>query len=214
MENGFWPRFCYEDISWCSKESFFLNAMVCFCDISLPKLNNHTEFYGRYGIGMTREWGIANGLNPLMYVSEYSYASVSLARMLQNPDLESIEGKMDALTTLAFTKPLSGKMMMGENEVEKDFYEECEWRYVDISTGGLHPDDISRTGGLEYHNESTKSGSLQFEPSDVRYVLVENEEDVTPIVDFINAKMGKFSHNDLKLLVTKIVVLSELRADI
>ncbi|WP_366645836.1 abortive infection system antitoxin AbiGi family protein [Amphritea sp.] len=62
MENGFWPRFCYEDISWCSDEKFFLNAMVCFCDIPLRKLESHTEFYGRYGIGMKREWGIQESM--------------------------------------------------------------------------------------------------------------------------------------------------------
>ncbi len=214
LENGFWPRFCYEDISWCSDESFYLNAMVCFCDIPLPKLDEHTEFYGRYGIGMTREWGIKNGLNPLMYVSEDSVASTSLAGMLQNPDPANEHGKVDAMITLAFTKPLSGKMMMGESEVEKAFYEECEWRYVDVSTGGLHPIEVSEAKDLEHHNNKTKEHSLSFEPSDVRYILLEHKDDVTPMVDFINTRMGKFSHNDLKLLTTKIVVLSELRSDI
>jgi len=62
--------------------------------------------------------------------------------------------------------------------------------------------------------EKTKKNSLKFEPDDIRYILVEKESDVTEVVDFINTKLGKYPHDKLKLLTTKIIVLDDIKSDI
>ena len=46
--------------------------MICFCDIPLAMTDNHMALYGDYGIGLTKEWGIQNGLNPILYYNEDS----------------------------------------------------------------------------------------------------------------------------------------------
>ena len=99
LENGFWPRYCFEDIEWLipkdlknelekQEEDNFLETltkelvksnissiaypMSCFCDIPLSKITAHTDFYGSFGLGMTKEWGIRKRLNPIFYLSDNS----------------------------------------------------------------------------------------------------------------------------------------------
>ncbi|MBN1471996.1 MAG: hypothetical protein JW925_09460 [Syntrophaceae bacterium] len=78
LENEFRPRFCLEHRRELNPlESFLLNdeaiPMVCFCDLPLSTIAPHLEFFGNYGLGLTKEWGIQNGLNPVMYMSNVSY---------------------------------------------------------------------------------------------------------------------------------------------
>lgn len=56
MTNGFWPRYCLEDFRWYNKDIPNVSyPMVSFCDIPLTRIREHTDFYGSFGIGMTRE---------------------------------------------------------------------------------------------------------------------------------------------------------------
>lgn len=47
----------------------FAAPMVSFCDLRLSELRNHMTNYGRYGIGMKKEWAARNGVNPVYYIS-------------------------------------------------------------------------------------------------------------------------------------------------
>lgn len=42
--------------------------MVCFTDIPIELSEAHRNDYGSYGIGLKKEWGIKNKLNPINYV--------------------------------------------------------------------------------------------------------------------------------------------------
>ena len=42
--------------------------VVCFCDIPFNLVSNHVDQYGEYCIGLTKEWGMKNGITPLRYV--------------------------------------------------------------------------------------------------------------------------------------------------
>ncbi len=72
--------------------------MVCFCDIPLTLVKKHTEIYcyngGEkvYALGMTKEWSIENGLNPLIYLNQESH----LARILQRLDVSTTKDIMIA----------------------------------------------------------------------------------------------------------------------
>ena len=71
LMNGFWPRFCLEDVSWLKYPDFDFIAypMVCFCDIPLSRVNEHVSFYGEYGLGLTKDWAVRNGITPVQYIS-------------------------------------------------------------------------------------------------------------------------------------------------
>jgi hypothetical protein len=71
LKAGFWPKYCLEDIGWQNFEKFDYIAfpMVCFCDIPLSRIAEHTGYYGSYGIGLKKEWAEKNALNPVLYIS-------------------------------------------------------------------------------------------------------------------------------------------------
>lgn len=57
--------------------------MVCFCDV-----------YGHYGIGLTKEWGIRNGVSPVLYPYDQSPLTMRLHRSLEyTPKSLSKEGE-------------------------------------------------------------------------------------------------------------------------
>jgi len=61
--------------------SFIRDAipMVCFCDIPLSQLVSHIDTYGKYGLGMSKEWGIKKGLNPVIYFNKNSLLAKRLS---------------------------------------------------------------------------------------------------------------------------------------
>jgi hypothetical protein len=73
LQNNIMPRFSQElvPLSLDVANGRFSGAipMVCFCDISLGQIRDHLSMYGNYGIGMTKEWGIRMGLNPIIYIN-------------------------------------------------------------------------------------------------------------------------------------------------
>ncbi len=76
---GFWPRYCLEDVRWLEYEEFDFVAypMVCFCDIPLSRIDEHVEFYGEYGIGVTKEWAESIKATPIQYVSKDNHLKIS-----------------------------------------------------------------------------------------------------------------------------------------
>jgi len=90
LEEGFWPHYSLEDISWLNGPVPRLAwPIVSFCDIPISRLHEHTNFYGNYGIGLCRERWRATGLNPLLYVSSDSIVKESLRELLL--EVEKIE---------------------------------------------------------------------------------------------------------------------------
>ena len=67
LKQEFSPRYYKEDLT-----PFFGNkpvyiAMKCFCDIPLSMVREHATKYGNYAIGLSKDWGIKNNLNPVTY---------------------------------------------------------------------------------------------------------------------------------------------------
>jgi len=42
--------------------------VVCFCDIPFSLVSDHINKYGEYCIGLTKDWGMKNGITPIRYV--------------------------------------------------------------------------------------------------------------------------------------------------
>jgi hypothetical protein len=222
LEEGFWPRYCHEYIGWIAYEpEFIAMPIVCFCDIPISRLTEHTDFYGKFGIGMTKEWGINKGLNPVIYVSNDSNLFTVLKGLFENPHPNIYDSKFFVMQTLSYTKPLMGKMKRGKDTIDKYFYEECEWRYVPVIYEDAkyaflvgHSESNNPEIIEEANAERRKDGMLKFSLSDVRYLLVEKTSDIPILVDFIYTKLAHFSNDELKIFVTKIVSFDEIIKDI
>ena len=151
INRAFFPRYCFEDVSWSCKSHGSPEygelgyPMVCFCDIPLTRIVEHTTQYGSFGIGLTREWAEDRGLNPVAYINPLPRISPFFVGIAPSPAEEvksrsekrisplakfSMEGGGVISVASAHTKPLRGVMTGQEGETLKDFYQESEWRYV------------------------------------------------------------------------------------
>jgi len=227
FKSGFWPRYCLEDIEWQGfpKFEFVAFPMVCFCDIPLSRITEHTELYGSYGIGLTKEWAERNSLNPVIYISPNSGLSESIlanmnfaAQSCENIEENETNNQLDESRFLvAHIKPTHGKMLKEGKPFERDFYQESEWRYVprnnQILTHLTH-EEFKDTDSIDISNyKSKKYCSLKITPNDVAYIFVPTDSDIPKIISFIRAELGDYSNNDLMVLYSRIVSIEKLNGD-
>lgn len=68
-----YPRYCKESLEYLDLDIKNISvAMKCFCNIPLHMVQAHKKEYGTYCIGLTKEWGIRNNLQPVIYYNQES----------------------------------------------------------------------------------------------------------------------------------------------
>lgn len=127
-----------EDLSFLGVEQICHVAfpMICFCDIVPEKhrLKPHMDQYGSYGIGLSKNWGREQGVQPVHYIlptspyaRDFSQAINAAFSATDSLDTEPTKTLCDFLVTnLAFAKPLWGS----NNGTNYCFEDECEWRFI------------------------------------------------------------------------------------
>lgn len=219
LENGIQPKYCLEDFEWFgwNTNKYLAYPMSCFCDIPLSRITEHTNFYGNYGIGLSKNWGYKNNLVPVVY-SPPDGDMLKLAKFLflinLPDDMEKTEKELNPkiFKLLSLIKPIHGKMIISSEVIEKEFYQENEWRFVPNINNMLSEKEFNKN--KEKANEKLLEHTLYFSPQDIRYLFVKDDNDIPALVDFINEKLGKHPHNDLKILMSRIVSLKSLCADL
>jgi len=266
LTHNFYPRYCLEDFSYfytpdMAKRLGYSNIaipMICFCDIPLSNIRHHINVYGRYAIGLTKEWGKRKQISPVMYALENSISSRVIRRGLSrieksihktNSHLSTLYSKnpknkfdekdklIDELAdTLArvdnglmdmmsFTKKYSGIFMRnGKRYRNVCFYDEREWRYLPDHPFLYRqqiPSYIRKSAYLDLEKRKEANAKLErpecmleFSPSDIRYIIVSNNQEILPMVDSIHQIKGsKYSYNDLRLLTTRIISMEQILQD-
>ena len=69
LKNGIIPNYCEEDLSFDSQVFCVGIPVSCFCDIPITLLDEHNSRYGNYGIALSKDWALKNGLSPIMYIA-------------------------------------------------------------------------------------------------------------------------------------------------
>ena len=76
IEFGFYPKYNLEHTllsnAFDRPAAVELIPMVCFCDIPLALVHEHSGKYGKCAIGLDKDWGEEFGLNPVIYVAPNS----------------------------------------------------------------------------------------------------------------------------------------------
>ena len=72
LQSKFFPRLCLEKGLWHPGDKKWAIPMVCFCDIPLSNIAEHTRKYGNYAIGIKKTWAIEQGVTPILYVHDKS----------------------------------------------------------------------------------------------------------------------------------------------
>lgn len=228
LESGFIPRFNMEDLSmFASKQDMtFKNAfpMTCFCDIPIAQLKDHTGKYGKYGIGLTKEWGIKNGLNPVLYISsnnsqiisQLKGALITLKSVEENGG-KDIKEKIHSIQNnlyhvLRYFKPYQGI----QDTKPLTFYDEKEWRYLPEAN---HEHDYFYLAEEGFNNEDCKKEAnddmtvkkIEFTCDDIKFLVVPAKSDVQSLVNFLQGhKKYKSACIDL---IRRIITIEEIEHD-
>lgn len=227
LTNNFRPRYCLEMFSSLSPLSLdFAFPMTCFCDLPLSNTGKHLATYGNYGIGLTKEWGMRKGLNPVLYIQKDSdlfkainRSTMAFALLLKDGDVA--EKLVEGLINLQFfTKPYTGDFLRGGKVVKNvRFYDEREWRFVPKPDNNeYYRMKSSVFENIHLREESNRSlpvsAMLEYEPDDVRYIIVDREDEILQTVDdILQIKGSKYSDDQLKLLTTRIISAERIRED-
>lgn len=192
----------------------FAVPMVCFCDIPLSRLTEHVTTYGRFGIGLTKEWGMAKGLTPVLYchsrsdlidVLGHNSYTIDYLRDQEGPSLsKNTEDSLDVILwntafLSCFMKPYIGSFYRrGELLEDVRFYDEMEWRYVPrlMAESGL-PTALygSNAADTQYVTECNErlfnydGAALEFATDDIAYIFVEDEAgflEISAQIDLMN----------------------------
>jgi hypothetical protein len=191
MKDSFKPFYCLEKFDFIIDEPNDIGfPMVCFCDIPYERHVLHKNKYGQYGIGLKKEWGIMNHLNPVIY----TYPDSTFASALENLAFEYLNNRQNQTMQksvsiiLMLSKPYDGpfydKTKHNFSQDKRCFYDEKEWRYIPINLTGIKvaiegkifEDSIK----LERMNKEIQSPDniLNFDVSDIEYIFLQSDSEI------------------------------------
>ncbi|MGY4040623.1 abortive infection system antitoxin AbiGi family protein [Aeromonas hydrophila] len=232
LENNFKLKYCREKIELEDVYFEFSVPMVSFCDIPLSEVKEHIKKYGNYGIGLTRQWAERNGLNPVLYLEKRSRLGNSLEMVYDHfidsapgNELEDLpEQNKAAYDLFRYIKNYQSDLVR-RNDVIKNyrFSDEREWRYVPcfssdipmlISGDMLSSDDDEAKKYKQHAMDSLKKCHLEFTPNDIKYIIIENDSEISEFVDLLRrAKGNRYSYNDIERLMTRILTTEQIVTD-
>jgi len=218
-------KYCKEACDWSVERSTMYVPMVSFCDIPLSQIKDHITSYGCYGIGLTKEWAIRNHLNPVLYIEGNSYLAKSYEKALSH--ISDIETDNDdtknayfqLIDIVRYTKNYQGDLIRkGITTKNYRFSDEREWRYIpdlDENCSAFYTD-------AEFNDKDTRSSAkesiskmrLEFEPNDIKYIIIKDENEITGIINHLRTWAGpKFTMQDVERLTTRIITSEQIRTD-
>jgi hypothetical protein len=228
LTNEFRPHVCLEDLNVLFKTVAPQEAlkvaipMVCFCDIPLSQTGQHLDTYGEYGIGMTKQWGIQNGIAPVLYTYPGSLVQARLATMIQRILKEGDDSFHTELFELyydfaCFVKSYDGKLNRAGKTRPVRFYDEREWRFVPqmeapYRTGIQLAEYLDERRKLKA-NQTFAERSISFTPNDIRYLIVKGEDDILPLIHEVARIKVKYSADEVQLLQSRVNTAEQIRTD-
>lgn len=218
IKNGFYPRVTKEDMNFLMKKhkhSYIGTPMVCFTDIPIDHLEEHTNQYGNYGIGMNKKWGIKSGLNPILYIvddSDLNKAILNLQSFIIRQNMYN-ENNLMEVGNLFWSMAGYFKRYM-EKESVKPYYDEREWRYlVPFSEGEytyrLINNDLTDERIKKLNLEVQYKFPLKFVLDDIDCIIIPNEED-TDIIKYKIYNDSDLNEEEKEIISNKLKTKEEL----
>jgi len=246
---GFKPFYSSEDLKMFGVLECPGIPMVSFCDIPLSQASKHVGDYGRYGIGLHKKWGMAKNISPVHYIYEGSMCARVISGIYKDLpkdafDIDCSCVRFDTKTAIFFYgKPYRGHLLRKDTTTEKivdkgevNFYDEREWRYVPFADQTLEgmeqipPEVPAMLSASKYANPKIlgdatmslhKHYSLTFGAEDTKYLIVDNEDEIPELVDFIYGVQGRGENRELrscpqddrKRLTTRVISMRQIQED-
>lgn len=195
--------------------------------------STHIDFYGEYGIAFSKKWAKKRNIQPVQYINENTSLSVQLKNSFEyvsSKDSISDLVVSDIISRVSFYKPLFGEMGRTiENKTIyffKNFYDECEWRYVPeekklskCQISSVIFDKETRKFKDQISNrlkdEKYRCLWLEFDYQDIRYLIVPNNNARNMLIRYILG-LNVDSEDEMQdkcLLISKIIVLEDVKKD-
>jgi hypothetical protein len=232
LGNNFSVSYAREKIIGPNNEKEFAVPMVSFCDLKLSELKYFLG-YGRYGIGLTKEWANRNGLSPVMYINRHSQLMDGLINgvdeiynYFENQDNPNginniINGYNNVINSYRYIKNYRGELWR-HGQLEDDDYlfaDEREWRFVpDIGDQTIRPfvniNLIRTSADKNRFNQQANHVRLSFNPDDIMYLVVENDDEIEPLIDHLQIVKQHFTPTMIKKLTSRILTVDQIENDI
>ncbi|WP_405352268.1 abortive infection system antitoxin AbiGi family protein [Nonlabens sp. Asnod3-H03] len=208
----------------------FAVPMVSFCDIKMADLKYFIEKdYGNFGIGLTKDWANRMSLNPVMYVNQHCDVADRF-----NDGLRSVyatlghksnemtyrnRGYHNLMNTYRYMKNYEGDLIR-ENGTTPNyrFADEREWRYVPaFETENVEPfvpiSRIDTRAKKQSYNNRIRHLNLSFQPDDIKYLIVEKDDDILDLIEHLNVAKEIFDSDTKKRLTSRIITLEQIIND-
>lgn len=197
------PRYCRENIEYLGLNNLAEIAfpMKCFCDIFINKLYTHMNLYGKYGIALSKEWGLKNQIQPVQYINNSSFIINSIQDLYnhiqelhmeddfisdKNKDIKYMENIL--YDRLRFIKPIYGDMYREGHLLKTlNFHDEHEWRYVlKTDDDNVYPYITEFNDLYSLSEDLTKNPDygLKIDSDDIKYLIVKSKADRKELINF------------------------------
>lgn len=223
LTDNFKVKYCLEKVETPAGDLEIAVPMVSFCDIPMSQIKDHIAKYGSYGIGLKQSWGQAKGLNPVLYIDtnssigrNYYSAAAKVAKGKNSDNITEHDAQL--LDVLRYMKNYEAPLTRrGQTNSKYRFADEKEWRYVPnykeanlIVSGPAYKKD----GAKEMCAVITENLRLEFEPEDIKYIIIKEDSEVSEFIDILRqAKRKKYSYNDVERLITRIITVEQIMSD-
>lgn len=209
----------------------FAVPMVSFCDLKLSELKSFLS-YGKFGIGLTKDWANRNGLTPVMYVNRHCdlmdrmiggiagiYSHLGLVdNMAQFTSLNT--AYLNVMNTYRYIKNYEGELWRN-GKLEADNYrfaDEREWRFVpNLDTEGVPPfvgiSKIRTKQQKREYNEKVSHIRLRFEPDDIKYLIVESDTDISELIQILHQAKNRYNEEIRNKLASRIMTVDQILKD-
>ena len=224
LKEGFKITYCSEKLKLGSSgSSEAAHPIISFCDIPLSDSKQHFDAYGKYGIGLSKQWAMKNGVNPVLYIDKNSLFARSLYELIterrkKNSNLTAKQ-KTEILQIKAYAKNYSGplKRKSVKNPNYK-FYDEREWRLVpkkEEMNNALFSINLS-----DFIKDKTKYNNkiadcrFGFEVKDISYIILKSTTEIPDMVDFLRTNYSdRCTAREFDVLLSKICSTEQIIAD-
>jgi len=228
IENGFKFKRCEEDLPLTGFSSSVFSfpgiikysiypEVICFCDIPFNLISDHINQYGEYCIGLTKDWGMFNGITPIRYVHYYTpdlrddtfYALRSCAEYFSQFDNSMLlminkmlieMNNFNGITEKDIAK-LPNKWRQVIAQMDCEFIEMIKFTQTYIGNMRSYEGDwIDRVTGVKtkrsFYDErewralktSEKQTHLVFDWNDVTEIILKDKKEQLQIIEFLHDK--------------------------
>jgi hypothetical protein len=98
------------------------------------------------------------------------------------------------------------------------FANEREWRYVPPITDSILSfvpiEDIRTTAQKSADNQKISNIRLNFEPDDIKYLIVEKDSAINALINYLRQVKNRFSPETIDRLASRILTYEQIKNDV